>query len=213
MDLGFQSLNDEDAMVITKSTRRGTRLDRIVVPQSGTSLVASGGGSVTLRALEDGGVRVEPDLGVGAMLLRVDEPTELYDGDVLRAGMQWMSFHAGRNGRPGRLCLLDERGGIELGITLRGQALSLGREAGDVVMPWDDALAELHMQVLVRRDVTFVQDLATASGTWVVVRKGEVLTSGSVIAIDGRLLRVSTPPRRSARGEDHTGPTKVFAAA
>ena len=128
------------------------------------------------------------------MLLRIDEPTELHDGDVLRAGTQWMTFQSARGGRPGRLCLLDARGRVELGITLRGPALSLGREAGDVIMPWDDALAELHMRVLVRRDGTFLQDLATASGTWVVVREGEALTSGSVIAIDGRLLRVSTPP-------------------
>lgn len=181
-------------MVMTKTSRRGTRLHRVVVPHDGTSIVAGSGGSVTLRALGDGNVQVEPDPGVGSMLLRVDEPTELHDGDVLRAGTQWMSFHAGRSGRPGRLYLLDERGRVELGITLRGQALSLGREAGDVVMPWDDALAELHMQVLVRRDGTFVHDLATASGTWVVVREGEVLSSGSVIAIDGRLLRVITPP-------------------
>lgn len=154
--------------------------------------------------------RTRPDR---VMLLRVDEPTELYDGDMLRAGTQWMSFHAGQNGRPGRLCLLGESGRVELGISLRGNALSLGREAGDVVMPWDDALAELHLQLLVRKDGTFVQDLATASGTWVVVREGEVLPPGSVIAIAGRLLRVSTPPRRSARGVDPTGPTKVFVAA
>lgn len=153
--------------------------------------------------------RTRPDRVV---LLRVDEPTELYDGDVLRAGTQWMSFHAGRNGRPGRLCLLDAKGGVELGISLRGQTLSIGREVGDVVMPWDDALAELHLQLLVREDGTFLQDLATATGTWVVVRKGEVLPSGSVIAIAGRLLRVR-PPRRSARGVDRTAPTKVFVAA
>lgn len=200
-------------MVRTKDTRRGTRLDRVVVPHSGTIIVAGGEGLVTLRALEDGGVRVEPDLGGTSMLLRIDEPTELYDGDVLRAGTRWMSFHAGRNGRPGRLCLLDAKGGVELGIGLRGAALSLGREAGDVVMPWDDSLAELHMQLLVRKSGTFVQDLATATGTWVVVRSGEVLVSGSVIAIAGQLLRVSTSPPRSARGIDPTGPTKVFVAA
>lgn len=200
-------------MPMTKTTRRGTRLDRVVVPQNGASIVAGCGGAVTLRALADGGVRVEPDLGMGTVLLRVDEPTELYDGDVLRAGTLWMSFHAGRNGRPGRLHLLDAKGRVELGITLRGPTLSLGREAGDVVMPWDEALAELHLQVLVRKSGTFVQDLASASGTWVVVRRGEVLPSGSVIAIEGRLLRVSTPPRRGARGVDHDGPTKVFVAA
>lgn len=199
-------------MTMTMGTARGTRIDRVVVPQHGTSRLAGGCGAITLRALDDGGVRVEPDLDAGFMLLRVDEPTELHDGDVLRAGRQWMSFRAGRGGRPGRLLLLDARGRTRLGIALRGAALSLGREAGDVMLPWDDLLAELHLQVLVRRDGTFVQDLATRRGTWVVVRPGEVLPSGSVIAIDGRLLRVSTPPLRS-RAIDHDGPTRVFIAA
>ena len=189
------------------------RADRIVVPQGGTSAVAGAGGWITLRAMNDGGVRVEPDVGVGCTLLRVDEPVELYDGDLVRAGHSWMSFHAGRDGRPGRLCLLDGKGGVRLGIGLRGGALSLGREAGDVVMPWDAALAELHMQILVRADGTFVQDLASPGGTWVVVRTGEVLPSGSVIAVGDRLLRVSTPPVRGGRNVDLDGITRVFAAA
>lgn len=199
-------------MAVTKGTARGTRTDRVVVPQHGTTTIAGSRGSITLRAQGDGGVRVEPELDAGFVLLRVDEPTELLDGDVLRAGGLWLSFRAGRGGRPGRLLLLDAQGRPRLGIALRGTALSLGREAGDVILPWDDLLAELHLQVLVRVDGTFVQDLATKTGTWVVARPGEVLGSNSVIAIDGRLLRVSTPPRRS-RAIDLTGPTKVFVAA
>jgi len=200
-------------MRVTKGTGRGTPTDRLVVPQRGATTVAGDDGSVTLRALDDGCVRVELDLGAGCVLLRIDEPTELHDGDVLRAGRLWLSFHAGRNGRPGRLCLLDANGGTRLGITLRGNALSLGREAGDVVMPWDDALAELHLQVLVRRDGTFVQDLATTSGTWVVVRAGEVLIPGSVLAIAGRLVQVSTQPPTPAREAEDDRATRVFVAA
>ena len=67
-------------MVMTQTSRRGARLHRVVVPHDGASIVAGSGGSVTLRALGDGGVRVEPDLGVSAMLLRVDA----IDGRLLR---------------------------------------------------------------------------------------------------------------------------------
>ena len=208
-------------MPVTKGSARATRPDRIVVPRRGATIVAGDGGSLTLHALDDGCVRAEPDPGMsGAALLRIDEPTELHDGDVLRAGRQWMSFDAGRNGRPGRLCLLDASGETHLGIGLRGRALSLGRESGDVVMPWDDSLAELHLQLLVRRDGTFVQHLAATSGTWVVVRAGEVLIPGSVLAISGRLVQVSTPPQNARRAEDGRARkaaddrvTRVFVAA
>ena len=123
-------------------------------------------------------------------LKRVSEAIELYDGDLVCAGRQWMAFHAGRDGRPGRLHLLDGEGGIHMGITLRGASVSIGRDVGDVVLPWDDSLAEMHLQLLIRRDGTFLQDLDSAGGTWVVVQSGEVVPSGSVLAIGERVLRV-----------------------
>lgn len=197
-------------MSMTNGSRGRTRTDRITVPRGGASVLSTRGGRFTLRSI-DGGVRVEPDAGVGCALLRVGAPVELLDGDLIRAGRSWLSFRAGRQGRPGTLGLLDARGNVRLGLGLRGRALSVGREVGDVVMPWDPALAELHLQLLMRPDATFVQDLASATGTWIAVRAGEVLASGSAIAAGERLVVVSTPPARAARadGED---PTRMFAA-
>ena len=97
---------------------------------------------------------------------------------------------------------------------MRGAAISLGREAGDVVVPWDDSLAELHLQVLMRREGTFLQDLSTTSGTWVVVLPGEVLPSGSVLAVGERLLRVITPEGSTEDTvADRTWQTAVYVAA
>ena len=180
-------------MATTEDTRRGTQAERIVLAAGGKTTVYGETGPVVLRALDDGSIRVELDGSPGTVLLRITEAIELYDGDLVCAGRQWMSFHAGQSGRPGRLHLLDGDGGIHMGITLRGAAISLGREAGDVVVPWDDSLAELHLQVLVRREGTFLQDLSSTGGTWVVMLPGEVLPSGSVIAIGERLLQVLAP--------------------
>jgi hypothetical protein len=207
-------LGDEDAVAMTEETRRSTQEERIVLPQGGASRIAGEAGVVTLRALEDASVRVEFQGPAGAVLLRVTEAIELYDGDLVCAGRQWLSFQAGRDGRPGRLHVLDGDGGIHMGITLRGAALSLGREVGDVVLPWDDSLAELHLQVLVRREGTFLQDLASASGTWVVVQPGEVLPSGSSLAIGERLVRVSTlEATTEATVADRAWETAVHVAA
>lgn len=174
-------------MSITEETRRGTHSERVVLRPGQATTVEGDGGPVVLRALDDGTIRVEHSGPAGRVLLRIREAIELYDGDLVCAGRQWMSFHAGRDGRPGRLCLLDGDGGIHMAITLRTSALSLGREVGDVVLPWDETLAELHLQLLVRREGTFVQDLASA-GTWVVVQPGEALPAGSQVAVGERLL-------------------------
>jgi pSer/pThr/pTyr-binding forkhead associated (FHA) protein len=77
-----------------------------------------------------------------------------------------------------------------MGITLRGTSVSVGRDVGDVVLPWDDSLAEMHLQLLIRHDGTFLQDLDSVGGTWVVVQAGEVVPSGSVLAIGERVMRV-----------------------
>jgi hypothetical protein len=200
-------------MATTEETRRGTPEERIVLAPGGTTTIVGDTGPVTLRALDDGGIRVELRGPVG-VLLRITEALELYDGDLLCAGRQWMAYDAGRNGRPGRLHLLDGDGGIHMSITLRGAALSLGREVGDVVVPWDDSLAELHLQVLMRREGTFLQDLASASGTWVVVQPGEVLPSGSVLAIGERLLRVLAPEGGTeVTVADRVWQTAVYVAA
>jgi hypothetical protein len=207
-------LEYEDGAVMTEETMRGTQEEPIVLPLGAVSTIAGETVAVKLRALDDGSVRVEFDGPAGCVLLRITEAIELYDGDLVCAGRQWLSFQAGRDGRPGRLHVLDGDGGIHLGFTLRGTALSLGREVGDVVLPWDDSLAELHLQVLMRREGTFLQDLASAGGTWVVVQAGEVLPSGSIMAIGERLLRVSTPSDGSeVTTVDRAWTTEVYVAA
>jgi hypothetical protein len=184
------SVEDEGGMVTTEETRRGIQEENIVLPPGKATRIVAETGPVTLRALEDASIRVETGGPASSVLLRVNEAIELYDGDLVCAGRQWMAFHAGRDGRPGRLHLLDGEGGIHMGITLRGTAVSIGRDVGDVVLPWDDSLAEMHLQLLIRRDGTFLQDLDSASGTWVVVQAGEVVPSGSVLAIGERVMRV-----------------------
>ena len=201
-------------MATTEETRRGTLEERIVLPHGRTTTIVGDTGPVTLRALDDGSIRVEPRGPAGSVLLRINEAIELYDGDLVCAGRQWMSYVAGRDGRPGRLNLLDGDGGIHMSVSLRGTALSLGREVGDVVVPWDDSLAELHLQVLMRREGTFLQDLASAGGTWVLVQPGEVLPSGSVLAIGERLLRVLAPEGGTEETvADRVWQTAVYVAA
>lgn len=190
-----------------------------MLPVGGATTVVGEACPVVLRALCDGSIRVEHTGPAGSVLLRIAEALELYEGDLVCAGRQWMSFHAGHDGRPGRLCLLDGDGGIHMSMSLRGTSLSLGREVGDVVLPWDDSLAELHLQVLVRREGTFLQDLASAGGTWVVVQPGEVLPAGSTVAIGDRLLQVSARAEAYAHEAseetvaDRTWQTAVFVAA
>ncbi len=192
-----------------------SKSEHIVLPQGGSSALACSAGVVTVNSLDDGSVRVDFGREVQGVMLRITEAIELHDGDLIAAGNQWMSFEASVGGRPPRLHLLDESGSTTMTLTLRGTSLSLGRSVGDVVLPRDEALSELHLQLLVRYDSVFLQDLSSASGTWTVVRPGEILPSGSTIAIGDRMIRVSTPPRVDAEPAVAERPwrTSIHAAA
>ncbi|MCA9704370.1 MAG: FHA domain-containing protein [Myxococcales bacterium] len=176
-----------------ESEQRGAE-ERIVLPKGGSAALACQAGLVTVSAVDDGSIRVDFGSPECSVMLRITEAIELHDGDLIAAGQTWMSFEAGHDRRPARLHLLDEVGAIHMTLTLRGTSLTLGRTSGDVVLPRDEALSELHLQLLMRGDSVFLQDLASSNGTWTVVRPGEVLPSSSTLAIGERLVRVSTPP-------------------
>lgn len=196
--------------------------ERVVLPCGEVSTIEVGGVALTLRALDDGRVWAEPE---GHVLLRVTDPMELLDGDLVGAGRQWLSFQAGREGLPGRLHVLDGDGATRFGFTLRAASLTLGRACGDVLLPEDDALSELHLQVLVRPGGTYVQDLASAGGTWLAVRSGDVLRSGDTLALGDRLVLICTVPNLSCPegrtagrttncpGDEDDWPTRVNVAA
>lgn len=191
------------------------REERIVLQRNGSAKLACHAGLVTVSSVDDGSIRVDFSGRDCSVMLRITEAIELHDGDLIAAGHQWMSFEASRGGRPPRLNLLDEAGTTRLTLTLRGSSLSMGRNVGDVVLPQDEALSELHLQLLNRDGEVFLQDLASSNGTWAVVRPGEVLPSNSTLAIGERLVRVSTPPPMGSEPAvaDRTWRTNIHDAA
>jgi len=199
---------------MTDTTHTGTA-EHVVLPPGGRSTLTFPAGEITLSATDDleGRVRVDFGAAVQGVMLRVTELLELHDGDLIAAGSQWLSFERGVD-RPARLHLLNETGATQMTLTLRGTSLSLGRSTGDVVLPQDDALSELHLQLLVREHGVYLQDLGSTNGTWTVVRPGEVLPSGSTLAVGHRMLRVSAPPasRGSAAVEQPWRPGVYVAA-
>lgn len=184
--------------------------------------MACAAGMLGLRANEDGGVELDYDAEAFEVLMKVSQAIELCDGDLVCAGRQWLSFEAGRDGRAPRLHLLDPMGEVHMTMTIRSTSWTLGRAAGDVILPWDDGLSELHLQVLVREGSVFVQCLAEERGTWMLARPGEVVPVDSTLAVGDRVLRVcstaprsSSPPqapaadRRPERDADATVPDRV----
>ncbi|MCX4242869.1 FHA domain-containing protein [Paraliomyxa miuraensis] len=196
------------------TTPYGIGVDEQVALEDGGSAVLSG--SVTVTAAEPGFVRVEIAPGSPVVTLRVIDAIELCDGDLIAAGSQWLRFQAGASPVDApRLHLLDEAGAVMLSFGLHGPSLSIGRTSGDVVLGRDGQLSRLHLRVLRRPEGVFLQDLDSSNGTWTVVRPGELLPAGSVVAVGERLYQLGMPAAPvmvEASEDDLTWPIELAAA-
>ncbi|MEM7157641.1 MAG: FHA domain-containing protein [Myxococcota bacterium] len=165
-----------------------TRSESLALSPREAAEVACERGTFRVRAVDGHAIEVDFDPTSMDVLLEVAVPTELHDGDWIGAGRQWLRFEAGA-GVP-RLHVLDVNGNVLMAMTLRGRSLTLGREAGDIVLPGDERLAELHLQVMLRDERAFVQNLAGDRSTWIVLRPGAVVPSGSTLVAGERRVQV-----------------------
>lgn len=177
--------------------------EAIALSRWGAAQVSSERGVFRVDAVAGDMIEVTFDPTSLDVLLEVGVPTEIHDGDWIGAGRQWLRFDGGGAGRVPRLHVLDVNGDVLMTLTLRGRSLTLGREAGDIVLPWDERLAELHLQFVVREGRAFVQNLAGDRSTWVVLRPGAVVPSGSTLVAGERRVQV----RVAAASDDATACT------
>jgi hypothetical protein len=152
------------------------------------------------------------DLGSSVdIFLRVDQPQRLKAGDLLLMGRQRFRFErvaapeTGANPNPepaanapsapaqpasaGRLVLLD-REGKEAGFHLwAGSEAIVGRREG-YSFPEDDRMSDVHARISTRGKEFIVQDQASATGTFLQMRKRALLRNGDMLLIGERLLKI-----------------------
>ncbi|MCH9681704.1 MAG: hypothetical protein K0V04_09750 [Deltaproteobacteria bacterium] len=184
----------------------------VVLPQGDSAAIALTEGFVTATA-EPRGVRVQFADDAPSVLLFVDEAVELHHGDMISAGAQWLLFESGEHGGPSRLHQLDEQGVATMTFTLRGSSLTMGRTAGDVLIPRDELLSSLHFQLLMREGTTYLQDLASEDGTYLLVRSGELVPLDCQLLIGERPLRIRTSPPMPQLGDAADYETSVTSLA
>lgn len=185
--------------------------ERILLRAEQQRMLAHG---VSVATTEPGFIRVDFDPSAPVVMLLVTEAIELHDGDLIAAGEQWLAYQAPAGSAPARLDLLDRQGDVLLSFTLDRPSFSLGRKSGDVILGRDMMLSSQHMQVLVRPEGVFLQDLGSSNGTWTMVRPGEQLPAGSVLEVGDRLFRVDASTAVGGTIEDQrTRPIDLHSAA
>jgi pSer/pThr/pTyr-binding forkhead associated (FHA) protein len=141
----------------------------------------------------------------GVFVKLVDEE-ELVDGDIFRIGQELLRFDeieppvplddgtdimgSPNPGYWGRLALIVGRDQDGSAFPLFGDAVTLGRERGDILFPEDGYVSGAHARVSLRDGKYYLTDLNSSNGTFLRVRSERALAKGTSLLMGQQLFRV-----------------------
>jgi pSer/pThr/pTyr-binding forkhead associated (FHA) protein len=157
--------------------------------------------------LNAAGLVVRDAGSLNGIFVKLTGEEELVDGDVFRIGQELLRFDeiatpvplddgtdimgSPNPGYWGRLALIVGSNQDGSAFPLFGDAVTLGRERGDILFPEDGYVSGQHARVLLRDGRFYLVDLNSSNGTFLRVRGERALPSGSSILMGQQLFRIS----------------------
>ena len=145
---------------------------------------------------------------LNGVFVRLHDEEELFDGDVFRIGQELLRFDeipapiplddgtdvmgSPNPGYWGRLALIVARDQDGSAFPLFGDAVTLGRERGDILFPEDGYVSGQHARVSLRDGRYWIADLNSSNGTFLRVRGERAIQSGAGILMGQQLFRLVT---------------------
>ena len=134
-----------------------------------------------------------------------EEEVELSSGDYFRVGQQLLHFStiepvtetdAVALGSPahdvwGRVAVIVAPGEEGAAFALRGEAMTVGRERGDIVFTDDGYVSGSHARIFRRDGRFYLGDMGSSNGTFFRIRKEYAVTSGTAVLFGQQLFRIS----------------------
>jgi pSer/pThr/pTyr-binding forkhead associated (FHA) protein len=144
---------------------------------------------------------------LNGVYVKLTEEEELVDGDIFRIGQELLRFDeiaapvplddgtdvmgSPNPGYWGRLALIVGRDQDGSAFPLFGDAVTLGRERGDILFPEDGYVSGQHARVSLRDGRFYLADLNSSNGTFVRVRGERAIKPGAAILMGQQLFRIS----------------------
>jgi pSer/pThr/pTyr-binding forkhead associated (FHA) protein len=157
--------------------------------------------------LNAAGLVVRDTGSLNGVFVRLHGEEEIANGDVFRIGQELLRFDEIPAPQPlddgtdvmgspnpgywGRLALIvgsDQDGSA---FPLFGDAVTLGRERGDILFPEDGYVSGQHARVSLRDGRYWLADLNSSNGTFLRVRGERAVKSGDAILMGQQLFRIS----------------------
>ena len=144
---------------------------------------------------------------LNGVYVKLTDEEELFDGDVFRIGQELLRFDeiappvplddgtdvmgSPNPGYWGRLALIVGRDQDGSAFPLFGDAVTLGRERGDILFPEDGYVSGQHARVSLRDGRFLLEDLNSSNGTFIRVRGERAIKAGAAILMGQQLFRIS----------------------
>jgi hypothetical protein len=157
--------------------------------------------------LNAAGMVVRDTGSLNGVFFKINNEEELVDGDVFRIGQELLRFDeipapeplddgtdvmgSPNPGYWGRLVLIIGRDQAGSAFPLFGDAVSLGRERGDILFPEDGYVSGQHARVSVRDGKFWLSDLQSSNGTFLRIRGEREVKTGGALLMGQQLFRVS----------------------
>ncbi|MFH2007918.1 MAG: FHA domain-containing protein [bacterium] len=132
------------------------------------------------RVIEDGTI-----FRIGQELLRfdqIDPPQPLEDGTEIMGSPN--------PGYWGRLTIIAGDGVDGTSYLLKGDAVRVGREGGDIQFPEDGYVSGSHLEISFRGGQYLLTDLNSSNGTFMKIEQNQQVTSGTFVLVGQQLFRV-----------------------
>ena len=157
--------------------------------------------------LNAAGVVVRDTGSLNGVFVKLTGEEELADGDIFRIGQELLRFDeiappvplddgtdvmgSPNPGYWGRLALIVGRDQDGSAFPLFGDAVTLGRERGDILFPEDGYVSGQHARVSLRDGRFVLEDLNSSNGTFIRVRGERAVGPGAAILMGQQLFRIS----------------------
>jgi pSer/pThr/pTyr-binding forkhead associated (FHA) protein len=156
--------------------------------------------------LNAAGLVVRDAGSLNGVFVKLADEEQLVDGDIFRIGQELLRFDeieppvplddgtdimgSPNPGYWGRLALIVGRDQDGSAFPLFGDAVTLGRERGDILFPEDGYVSGAHARVSLRDGRYFLTDLNSSNGTFLRVRGERALPNGASLLMGQQLFRV-----------------------
>ena len=143
---------------------------------------------------------------LNGVFFKLEGRAELQHRDFFRVGQELLLYEdlpeptptadgTERMGSPnpaywGRVSVMVSPERVAAAYPMNDEGVGIGRENGEITFPDDGYVSGSHCKIVGDDEGVFLEDLGSSNGTYMRVRKGQLIRSGTMILVGQQLFRV-----------------------